>query len=242
MSIELFCSRRFVGDEKENEDGDQDDSELERMLGELASIVPPKSLPITDSLTSNEREEEEEEEEGKGEERESNMESEEDSSEPSNSIDRLALLRKRLEESAEPEEQDPSARDSLTRLDVSRGTGEEEEEDEEESSATINILPATPTVPSKGAGFNLQVMTSEDRTQSTDSLTVEDALIPRTSLASVEDTSSESRRAVAQSPAVDIPEGGRKVSTSGKGSPGQGSPCFSPGAHRKMSDANAKVC
>ena len=206
----------------------EDDSELERMLGELSSIVPPKSLPVTDSLTSSEREEVKN---GGG-------EGSEEESEPSNSIDRLALLRKRLEESAEPEEHDSTTTgDSLTRLDVSTRTGEEEEEDE--SSATINILPATPTVPSKGLGF-LQVMTSVDRTESQDSLTVEDALIPRSSVASTEDTSA-TRVGVAESAAVAIPEGGRKTSLSGKGSSGQGSPCFSPGSHRSSSDASTKV-
>ena len=205
----------------------EDDSELERMLGELSSIVPPKSLPVTDSLTSSEREEVKN---GGGEESE-------EGSEPSTSIDRLALLRKRLEESAEPEDHDSTTTgDSLTRLDVSTRT---EEEEEDESSATINILPATPTVPSKGLGF-LQVMTSVDRTESQDSLTVEDALIPRSSVASTEDMSG-TRMGVAESAAVAIPEGGRKTSLSGKGSSGQGSPCFSPGSHRSTSDASTKV-
>ena len=188
------------------------------MLSELSSIVPPKSLPITDSVTSQE-----------GLETESERESDRNS-EPTNSIDRLAILRKRLEASAEPE-------DSATRLDETAGAP-----DDDDSNATINILPPTPTVPSKPVGFEGHILSEKDRTPSKDSLTVEDALIPRRSLAN-ELESAVTRKAVSESVAVprNVADEGRVGGSPGNGSSGQGSPCFSPGALRNTSDADTKV-
>lgn len=204
---------------------------MERMLGELSSIVPPSSLPVTSSLTS----------EGgtEGEDNQSNKESDENS-EASNSIDRLALLRKRLLESVEPDERDP-AEDSLIRDHVSSHVTAPSEDDE--SSATINILPPTPTVPSKAGGFdNRCVPSTDERTHSKTSLSVEDALIPR-NLADNQDMLT-TGKTVSESVAIPkhVVEDGRVGGSPGTGSSGRGSPCFSPGSLHNTPDTNTKVC
>lgn len=214
----------LVDDNHEEED---DDLEMERMLSELASIVPPKSLSVNSSVTSV----------GTLGARESGNESD-DRSEASNSIDRLALLRKRLEESVDPEDLDTA--DSIdTRL----GQVAAAAEDDDESSATINILPPTPTVPSKPGGFERHILSTDDRTQSKDSLTVEDALIPRGSLINGQDTPA-SGKMVSESMAIPkhVAEDRQVGGSPGNGSSGQGSPCFSPGSLRNTSDADTKVC
>lgn len=223
----------FVGD-------DADDGEMERMLGELASIVPPSSLPVTSSLTND-----------SGLDRQDSCSSsgKDDNSEPSNSIDRLALLRKRLEESAEPEELDSNtaARENSLTLTVNSTAAALEDD---EMAATINILPPTPTVPSKPGGFGHHHSTSlstEERTSNgsgddKDSLSVEDALMLRRSLAS---NSQSLGKAVSES--VTVPSSGSSVGAGGgsshsNSSSTQGSPCFSPGAMHMTPDTNTKVC
>ena len=221
----------MIGNKDEEEE--EDELEMERMLGELASIVPPKSLPVTSSLTS---------EGSQGIEVESDRESD-NKSEASNSIDRLALLRKRLEESAEPEEieETPDRSHTDTRL------GElTTKEDDDDSSATINILPPTPTVPSRPGGFDRYVLSTDDRTQSRDSLTVEDALIPRGGLATSDQNTpatgkASSSESVAVPKRVVVDENRQVGGSPGNGSSGQGSPCFSPGSMRNTSDAETKV-
>ena len=224
-----------------------DDDEMERMLGELASIVPPSSLPVTSSLTSDTRLDRED----------SNGSScKDDNSEPSNSIDRLALLRKRLEESAEPEELDSNSTtaaggNSLT-LKVDSMTAAGLEDDDDETAATINILPPTPTVPSKpglfehhhSANLSTEERTSNESGSGKKSLSIEDALTPRRSLAT-DKHSSTSGKAVSES--VTVPNssssgsGGGTGGSRSNGSSTQGSPCFSPGAMHNSPDTNAKV-
>lgn len=235
-------------DDKGEEEEDDDDLEMERMLGELASIVPPKSLPIPSSLSSDSQLEVE---------GASDKESD-TNTEPSNSIDRLAVLRRRLEESAEPEDLENNTETRLDELSlaVTSAVACADNADDDDSSATINILPPTPTVPSKpgGSGFESRTLSSlqdQDRTSSKDSLSVEDALIPRRSLAAdFDSTSSSSGKVVSDS--VAIPKqvvtasggggGESRVSGSlGNGSSGQGSPCFSPGSQRSATDADTKV-
>ena len=200
------------------------------MLGELASIVPPSSLPITSSLTSD-------------------SSSKDDNSEPSNSIDRLALLRKRLEESAEPEELDSKTAAGENSLTLTVNSTAAALEDDE-TAATINILPPTPTVPSKPGGFEHHHSTSlstEERTSSgsgsaKNSLSVEDALTSRRVLASDRDSAPALGKAVSES--VTVPSsgsGGDGAGSHSNGSSTQGSPCFSPGAMHMTPDAKTKV-
>ena len=215
------------------------------MLGELARIVPPSSLPVTTSSLSSDT----------GLNREdSNASScsKDDSSEPSNSIDRLALLRKRLEESVEPEELDPTAAaggNSLTLTGISVVAAGLDDDDDDETAATINILPPTPTVPSKPGIFehhhNADLSAEEERTSNGSgsdktSLSVEDALIPRRSLATDRDSST-SAKVVSES--VAIPNSGSSAAggSHSNGSSTQGSPCFSPGAILNIPNTNTKV-
>lgn len=216
---------------------------MERMLGELASIVPPSSIPITSSLTSDTGLNREDSNESSG---------KDDSSEPSNSIDRLALLRKRLEESAEPEELDSNSgaaggENSLTLTINSSAT----DDDDDETAATINILPPTPTVPSRpgifehhhGADLSTEERTSNGSGDGKNSLSVEDALTSRRSLTGDKDSST-SLSGKAVSEAVTVPTS-RSSAAAGDGSLGngsstQGSPCFSPGAMH-LTETNRKV-
>lgn len=219
------------------------------MLGELASIVPPSSLPVTSSLTSDT---------GLDREDSNGSSCKDENSEPSSSIDRLALLRKRLEESAEPEESDSNSstaagENSLT-LKVN-STAAALEDDDDETAATINILPPTPTVPSKPGPFehyHSTNLSTEERTTCSNgsgsgkkSLSIEDALTPRRSLATDKHLST-SGKAVSES--VTVPNssssgaGGGATGSHSNGSSTQGSPCFSPGAMHNSPDTNAKVC
>ena len=220
---------------------------MERMLGELASIVPPSSIPITSSLTSDTGLNREDSNESSG---------KDDSSEPSNSIDRLALLRKRLEESVEPEELDSNSgaaggENSLTLTINSSAT----DDDDDETAATINILPPTPTVPSRpgifehhhGADLSTEERTSNGSGDGKNSLSVEDALTSRRSLTGDKDSST-SLSGKAVSEAVTVPTsrssaaagGGGGDGSLGNGSSTQGSPCFSPGAMH-LTETNRKV-
>ena len=238
VHVDLHVSCLVAGE------GDDDD-EMERMLGELASIVPPSSLPITTNSLSSDT----------GLNREdSNASScsKDESSEPSNSIDRLALLRKRLEESVEPEELDSNSSTAaaggnsltLTGLDV---------EDDDETAATINILPPTPTVPSKpgvfehhhNADLSAEERTSNGSGSGKTSLSAEDALISRRSVASDKDSPTSGK---AVSEFVAVPNSSRSAAGGGgaggshsNGSSTQGSPCFSPGAVLNTPNTNTKV-
>ena len=210
---------------------------MERMLGELASIVPPSSLPVTDSLTSDN---------GLGTEGSCSKDdtNSDETSEPSSSIDRLALLRKRLEESAEPEEEDSTTTiNTATRgnsLTLTVNSTADMEDDE--TTAMINILPPTPTVPSKPGGFEDPHSTSlsaDERTSSVsgkNSLSAEDALTPR-GLANDKDSLT-TGKAVSESVTVPTSGGG----SHSNGSSGQGSPHFSPGVLHNTLETNAKVC
>ena len=216
------------------------------MLGELASIVPPSSLPVTTSSLSSDT----------GLNREdSNASScsKDDNSEPSNSIDRLALLRKRLEESVEPEELDPTAAaggNSLTLTGISVvAAGLDDDDDDDETAATINILPPTPTVPSKPGIFehhhNADLSAEEERTSNGNgsdktSLSIEDALIPRKHSATDKDSST-SGKVVSES--VAVPNSGSSAAggSHSNGSSTQGSPCFSPGAILNTPNTSTKV-
>jgi hypothetical protein len=121
---------------------DKEDLEMEKMLSELTSIVPPSATPPDLSLSSGGQEEREEEESG--------------------SLDTLAIMRKRLEESVldestdnqggehseDPKEKAPSLPSTIVILKESperSGEGEKGREEEEELKAAINILPPTPT-------------------------------------------------------------------------------------------------
>ena len=107
---------------------DIDDQDMERMLSELTNIVPPTSLPVTDSLTST----------GSG--------MEENESETNDSLDSLVLMRKRLEETfteideSLPVEQPPVENIPIT-ANKEDGPGEE--------SVSVNVQPPTPTVTSQ---------------------------------------------------------------------------------------------
>lgn len=136
------------------------DQEMERMLGELTSIVPPSDVPLTGSLAS-----------------------EGTDSEATDSIDRLTLMRKRLEEmmgesdgsqsqvEGGDREQpiagvEPSVQESLGPEGVvDGGSGSIS------SGTAINIQPPTPTVTSQGALGTLQNSEAHRTLQQTDALT-----------------------------------------------------------------------
>lgn len=149
------------GGAKEEEEGD----EMEKMLNELTSIVPPSSMPPDWSLSSgksdgNGAESEEAGSEDKG----AGSEDTGTESEENESLDMLALMRKRLEESLlddTPDERGVGPGAPLGQgevgSDAPQGLGEAVEgsdepsmegaEDErEELDAAINILPPTPTI------------------------------------------------------------------------------------------------
>ena len=141
------------------------DQEMERMLGELTSIVPPSDVPLTGSLAS-----------------------EGTDSEATDSIDRLTLMRKRLEEimgesggsqsqvDGDGREQpiagvEPSVQDSLGPEGIIDGGSESIS-----SGTAINIQPPTPTVTSQGALGTQQNRTLQQTDVLTAGRTVEESL------------------------------------------------------------------
>ena len=121
-------------------EGESADQEMERMLSELTSIVPPSDAPLTGSLAS-----------------------EGTDSEATDSIDRLTLMRRRLEEmmgegdgsKSQVEGGDREQPIAGVESSVQESLGPEgvvvDGSESISSSTAINIQPPTPTVTSQGA-------------------------------------------------------------------------------------------
>ena len=121
-------------------EGESADQEMERMLSELTSIVPPSDAPLTGSLAS-----------------------EGTDSETTDSIDRLTLMRRRLEEmmgegdgsKSQVEGGDREQPIAGVESSVQESLGPEgvfvDGSESISSSTAINIQPPTPTVTSQGA-------------------------------------------------------------------------------------------
>ncbi len=136
------------------------DSEMEKMLSELTSIVPPKTLPPTDSITS----------------QDTNRSSEDHAHPEENEgvLDSLAIMRKRLEESMQEADEASPSKGSNRKLKIelnkpgspgsaSDERAEEEDDDEEDFEVidtTIRVLPPTPTVTREAVGNGDLMMTS----------------------------------------------------------------------------------
>ena len=133
--------KRSTREEDEDNGDEEDDLELELMLSELTSIVPPKSFPPESSLQGDEDDDEEDNE----------VEDSADGGDEE-SLDVLALMRKRLEESM----LDADSRTDDTKEDtndLAASTNEEldsekAQDDEKvlDTDTSINILPPTPTI------------------------------------------------------------------------------------------------
>lgn len=205
---------------------DTAEEEIAQMLGKLASIVPPSSFPGTNSLNNDN---EECTVDGVG-------GCKDNSSEPSNSIDRLALLRRRLEESTEPEEREITPT-TITAATTTRETEVVDLEEDDETIATINILPPTPTVPGIFGLYHGTSVSEEESSSVSDknSLSFEGTLTPRRSLA--RDIDSQEPQAVSVS--VTVPCGGD--GSHGDGSSKHGSTCFSPGSMQNSPSTTTKV-
>ena len=182
---------------------------MERMLSELTMIVPPSSAPVTDSLSSRE-----EEEGGK-----------ERGSEPSDSLDSLALMKRRLEETMEEPSEMSVGRGQDAAVWESTGEGEEPrtvgvDTLQVSSSTSINIQPPTPTTPSQkkalGGEKDSSPRTGHHLGEGLKPALSEDDLLPST--------------------------GGFNERVSPiKGSPRKGSPCFSPASLQNSPDASKTV-
>ena len=162
------------GKEAERKDGDQlvmsdssMDSDMEKMLTELSTIIPPSNLPPSESSISKRSDV------STGS-RNSHQNDYKKGSEDEDSLDTLALMRKRLEESmletCETQHQlDSDGKSlkielSLADKNTSRSGSEEGKTDEEEDfeviNTTIRVLPPTPTVTKATLGNGKLEMTS----------------------------------------------------------------------------------
>lgn len=97
---------------------EEDEDEMEKMLNELTHISPPSSAPPQDSLHS------------------------EGGSESGNSLDSLALMKKRLLDTTDSPQTDKTSVEHKVE-------GEENSTDEVSSPASISVEPPTPTTPSQ---------------------------------------------------------------------------------------------
>ena len=214
---------------------------MERMLNELTSIVPPSnSLPVTSSLTSQEGGEE-------------GVRSDEDS------LDSLALMRKRLEETVESRfdtENDDEVLSSLSRIHpaVSKEKDESERPSGSQSSgASITIEPPTPTDVAQNP-LGIDGEEHFKRTADKERLNVGRAKSTSDSQSENLEASLPSTKVAApkHSQSIDVPQ--RRSSkdvtdgtvTMSSGSPGrasskQGSPCFSPASMHNSPNVSNKV-
>ena len=218
-------------DEGLGHSSEQDDDEMDRMLNELSSIVPPSDLPVvTSSLGSNAADEEESSSTG--------------SEAGSDSLDRLALMRKRLEEcggggsevkpggggpetSSDREHPVAVAAESGNKEPSPPGGGESRDRSEAGASTAINIQPPTPTVSTQDSLGSAQVTRTSGRS-GTDSL----AAHPRSSEGGKDSGSG------GGSPGVEPRAGSGSPA---KGSPGRSSPCFSPGSQSSSPNVGGVV-
>ena len=146
MKVEV----KMVNDQLDKSES-SDDSEMEKMLAELTSIVPPKTLPPDSSITSEQTVS-------------SDSPSEENNggNEP---LDTLAIMRKRLEESMQDADSiQPDRTGKELKIELSKtpeeALKEEDDEDFEVIDTTIRVLPPTPTVTKAAVGNGDLVMTS----------------------------------------------------------------------------------
>ncbi len=186
--------------------------EMEQMLMELADIVPPSDLPVSSELEVEES----------------------DSDVACDSLDRLALMRKQLEESMATgtEGSDLHSR-SLNREHTAANQGSKEHSLVTEGTV-ISIEPPTPTTPGQepSVPHPLSTMSDSDRT-AVASLSVETSSQIRKSQTDVLENYGPTRQPVG-SPAQAIPEG---ESPTKAPSSGHSSPCFTPSSLRNSPDA-----
>ena len=211
-SVHVFlCLFPAIDDQLEADD--IDDQDMERMLSELTSIVPPTSLPVTNSLTSTE----------------SGMEGEE--LETNDSLDSLAIMRRRLEETF-------SNKDDNLLVDVDQplvenipiSTNSEDSQGPSENTISVSIQPPTPTVTSHtNLGLREHNPALGVNTTTTVDLMKQEPSLVRES----EDVLS----SVVRSESVTVPG----ITTKSKGSSGTSSPCFSPGSLRNSPEPSSKV-
>lgn len=212
--------------------------EIERMLSELTAIVPPSDLPVTSSMGSVDK--------GEG---------GVDSSEASDSLDSLALMRRRLQEVMEEKSDKLETTRENSVSGLGSGHGGESSDFPDNSrrtssnnkpiSTAINIQPPTPTVATQ-TSLGLPDESTEDtshrisrrtrvgagdRGEATSAATsaLEERTSPRLTPATVE-TSKDPRSSPTGVPRVD----------SGRSS-GHSSPCFSPGSLRNSPDVKTQV-
>ena len=195
-----------------NSSEQDDDDEMDRMLSELSSIVPPSEPPVTSSLGSTAADEEE---------------YSTGSEAGADSLDRLALMRKRLEEygssAVKPGASETSsdrehpvaggAEAGSNKESSPGGDGESRDHSETGASTAINIQPPTPTVATQDSLGTAQNARTSGRSGA-DCLAAE----PRSSRGGKDLVGS------GNSPGVEP--------RAGSGSPRRtSSPCFSPGSH-----------
>ena len=182
---------------------------MEKMLSELTLISPPSNAPVTDSLHSGEG--------GEGE------------SESSNSLDSLALMKKRLLETMEPDPSETSL-DWGGRERQARENGEKMGRNGNtlgvSASTSINIEPPTPTTPSQQKTLAER---DGERTNSREAGLLGDSLKPDLSdddlLPSTGDVNKATNEGVSLA----------------KGLPGQRPPCFSPASLQNSPNASSTV-
>ena len=206
---------------------EQDDDEMDHMLNELSSIVPPTDLPVTSSLGSNATE----------------GDSSTSSETATDSLDRLALMRKRLEECSDSEAKPDGARSETTSdrehpvAGDTEGSSEErnppvgEREDRPDTggqpaSTAINIQPPTPTVSTQESLGGPADDTRTGGRTGADTLAAEPW------------GSGEGKELVSSGSS---PGGTRSATSSPKGSPRQSSPCFSPGSQHSSPNVGGVV-
>ena len=139
--LEEEASKEEVEEKEEeaeaNEDDNEEDLEMEKMLSELTTIIPPNVNPLNMSLSSLSDD--------------SDFEDEEKDVE-NDSLDTLALLKKRLEESmadnsrSGDSEEESKVKDVVSSSQKKPNKPMDELKVEVASDTVINVLPPTPTV------------------------------------------------------------------------------------------------
>ena len=209
----------------ESQGGASETDEMERMLSELTSIIPPSDLPVTNSLGSNEGSD----------------------SDATNSLDNLAMMRQRLQETIEESSEEGEI--ALTREHSEAGVGPGDTEDEEAgtvgggeerpASTAINIQPPTPTTVNQNTSLGIR----------TNSFPVDTG---QSGPGGLQTKSSPSSSGSPQSGRMLSTTGDRRTSkpitpvesrgsSPGKASPRQGSPHFSPGSLQNSPELSSKV-
>ena len=205
---------------------------MENMLEELSFIVPPSSTPGTPDMATSSKEEKKEEGEGEG----------EGEGEVGDSMDSLAVMRRRLAEtvSEASSSEAPLPGSDETRLVDKAGGGGGGDTDSSRlrvsTSMSISVQPPTPTTPSQRTPLPLigggGGESGNEKRTNPDDTTGHLGIDLKPDLTSVGDDlrpSTDSGNVV-----------GKKVSQA-SGSPGKGSPHFSPASCQNSPDTSKMV-